>query len=72
MLESEVEVSLDPDSASEKRLAAMTAIVDVLQRRLADAFRALFAALDRDRAHAPRDVAPLYAELDELVARIHQ
>ncbi|HEY1556875.1 MAG TPA: protein kinase [Kofleriaceae bacterium] len=72
MLESEVEVSLDPDSESEKRLAAMTAIVDVLQRRLADAFRALFAALDRDRAHAPRDVAPLYAELDELVARIHQ
>ncbi|HTR50566.1 MAG TPA: serine/threonine-protein kinase [Kofleriaceae bacterium] len=66
MLESEVDVSLEP----QPEVAEMTEVVAALQRELADAFRTLYAAVDRDRARAPREVVPLYKELDELVARL--
>ena len=61
----------DPASALDAVLAgkrdAVAAAVAEMQRALADAYRELYDVVTTDRARAPADAQPLYAELDGLV-----
>lgn len=67
MLESDVEVAIDPDVA--ERRDAMAATVAQLQSSLTDAYRELFDAVnaDRSRATSTADAFALFSELDQLV-----
>jgi serine/threonine protein kinase len=67
MLDSEVEVAIDPEV--EHRHDVMGRSVEVLRRALDDSFRALVDHLLAARTRATAEAVPLYAELDALFAR---
>lgn len=64
MLDSEIDATLDPPSAT--RLHAVAATVTELHRQLATRYRALADAVLEDRPRASPEAAMLYEELDAL------
>jgi hypothetical protein len=67
MLDSEVEVAVDPDI--EQKHSGVELAVAELRRRIADGFRTLLDGMIADRSTAPADAASLFDELDALFAR---
>jgi hypothetical protein len=69
MVESEVDTAIDP--TVRRRRDSLAANVAQLQTGLADAFRALFDAVDQRRKAASPDLQLLFSELDALIAQYH-